>query len=99
MGRLSRIGWIYIGAVIVAAVIVLAAGPFTGLNWSQIGVLCLLLVACESSATLVSSRGLAWSANTMASLAAVVLCGPVGAALGSCGTLLGLRRGDRKSVV
>jgi HD superfamily phosphohydrolase YqeK len=93
VGRLSRIGWFYIGAVIAAAVIVLAAGPFTALNWSQIGVLCLLLVACESSATLVSSRGLAWSANTMASLAAVVLCGPVGAALVSCGTLLGLRRG------
>jgi HD superfamily phosphohydrolase YqeK len=93
VGRLSRIGWFYIGAVIAAAVIVLAAGPFTMLNWSQIGVLCLLLVACESSATLVSSRGLAWSANTMASLAAVVLCGPVGAALVSCGTLLGLRRG------
>jgi HD superfamily phosphohydrolase YqeK len=93
VGRLSRIGWFYIGAVIAAAVIVLAAGPFTALNWSQIGVLCLLLVACESSATLVSSRGLAWSANTMASLAAVVLCGPVGAALVSCGTLVGLRRG------
>ena len=93
MGRLSRIGWIYIGAVIMAAAIVLAAGPFTGLNWSQIGVLGLLLVACESAATLVSARGLAWSANTMASLAAVVLCGPVGAALVSCGTLLGLRRG------
>jgi HD superfamily phosphohydrolase YqeK len=93
VGRLSRIGWFYIGAVIAAAVIVLAAGPFTALNWSQIGVLCLLLVACESSATLISSRGLAWSANTMASLAAVVLCGPVGAALVSCGTLLGLRRG------
>ena len=29
----------------------------------------------------------------MASLAAVVLCGPVGAALVSCGTLLGVRRG------
>ena len=53
----------------------------------------LLLVACESSATLLNARGLAWSANTMASLAAVVLCGPVGAVLVSCGTLLGVRRG------
>jgi hypothetical protein len=93
VGKLSRIGWLYIGAVIAAAVIVLAAGPFTGLNWSQIAVLGVLLVACESTATLVSARGLAWSANTMASLAAVVLCGPVGAAVVSCGTLLGLRRG------
>ncbi|HEY0937810.1 MAG TPA: HD-GYP domain-containing protein [Trebonia sp.] len=93
MDRLSRIAWLYIGAVTAAAVVVLAAGPFTSLHWSQVAVLGLLVVACESAATLVSARGLAWSANTMASLAAVVLCGPVGAALVSCGTLLGLRRG------
>ncbi len=93
MGNLSRVGWVYIGAVVAAAVIVLAAGPYGALNWSQVGVLGLLLIACESAATLVSARGLAWSANTMASLAAVVLCGPAGAALVSCGTLFGLRRG------
>jgi HD superfamily phosphohydrolase YqeK len=93
VGRLSLIAWFYIGAVAVAATIVVAAGPFTGLDWTQIGVLGLLLIACESSATLLNTRGLAWSPNTMASLAAVVLCGPVGAALVSCGTLLGLRRG------
>jgi hypothetical protein len=91
--KLSRIAWLYVGAVLAAAVVVLAKGPFTGLNWSQIGVLSLLLVTCESSATLLNARGLAWSANTMAALAAVVLCGPVGAALVSCGTLLGVRRG------
>jgi HD superfamily phosphohydrolase YqeK len=91
--RLSRIAWLYIGAVIAAAVIVIAAGPFTMLHWKQVLALGLLLVACESAATLVNARGLAWSANTMASLAAVVLCGPVGAAVVSCGTLLGIRRG------
>ena len=93
MSKLSSIAWLYIGAVIAAAAIVLAKGPYTGLDWSQIGVLALLLVACESSATLLNARGLAWSANTMASLAAVVLCGPVGAAVVSCGTLFGIRRG------
>ncbi len=93
MDKLSRIAWLYIGAAVAAAVIVVVKGPYAGLNWSQIAVLGLLLVACESSATLLNPRGLAWSANTMASLAAVVLCGPVGAALVSCGTLLGIRRG------
>ena len=39
MRKLSRIAWLYIGAVVAAAAIVLGAGPFTGLNWSQIGVL------------------------------------------------------------
>ena len=92
-GNLPRVGWLYSGAVIIAAVVVLAAGPFAGLNWSQVAVLGLLLAVCESCATLVSARGLSWSANTMAALAAAVLCGPVGAAVVSCGTLLGLRRG------
>jgi HD superfamily phosphohydrolase YqeK len=91
--KLSRIAWLYVGAAAAAAVIVVVKGPYAGLDWSQIGVLGLLLVACESTATLLNARGLAWSANTMASLAAVVLCGPVGAALVSCGTLFGIRRG------
>ena len=93
MDKLSRIAWLYVGAAAAAAVIVVVKGPYAGLDWSQIGVLGLLLVACESTATLLNARGLAWSANTMASLAAVVLCGPVGAALVSCGTLFGIRRG------
>jgi hypothetical protein len=93
VGKLSRIALLYIGAVVAAAIVVVAVGPFDGLDWSEVGVLGLLLVACESSATYLNGRGLAWSANSIVSLAAVVLCGPVGAALvGSC-TLLGIRRG------
>jgi hypothetical protein len=91
--RLSRIALCYTSAVIIAAVIVIAAGPFTSLNWTQIGTLGLLLIACESAATRLNAGGLAWSPNTMASLAAVVLVGPVGAALVSCCTLFGVRRG------
>jgi hypothetical protein len=93
VSKFSRIAWLYIGVVVAAAAAVAAMGPYHGLDWSQIGVLGLLVVACESSATLLNPRGLAWSANTMASLAAVVLTGPVGAALVSCCTLLGVRRG------
>jgi HD superfamily phosphohydrolase YqeK len=93
VGKLSRIAWLYIGAVIAVAAIAIASGPFTGIQWSVVAALGLLLVACESTATLLNSRSLAWSANSIASLAAVVLIGPVGAALvGSC-TLLGIRRG------
>ena len=61
MGRLSRVAWLYIGAIVAAAVAVIAAGPFGGLDWVQVGALGLLLVACESSATLLNPRGLAWS--------------------------------------
>ena len=93
MGKLSRIAWLYIGAVIAAAAIAIARGPFAGIQWSVVAALGLLLVACESTATLLNSRSLAWSANSIASLAAVVLIGPVGAALVGCCTLLGIRRG------
>jgi HD domain len=53
----------------------------------------LLLIVSESMATVLKSRSLAWSATSIASLAAVVLTGPVGGALVACCTLLGIRRG------
>jgi hypothetical protein len=93
VSKFSRIAWLYIGSVIVAAVAVVALGQYRGLDWAAVVTLGLLVIACESSATLLTPRGLTWSANTMASLAAVVLTGPVGAALVSCCTLFGLRRG------
>jgi HD domain-containing protein len=91
--KLSRIAWLYIVAVIAAAVAVIAYGPFTGIQWPHVAVLGLLLIACESIATVLKSRSLAWSGNSIASLAAVVCCGPVGAAIVGCCTLLGIRRG------
>jgi HD superfamily phosphohydrolase YqeK len=93
VGRLSLIVWFYIGAVVAAAALAVAHGPFAGIRWDEVLLLGLLLIASESTATLLSTRSLAWSANSMASLAAVVLTGPVGAAVvGGC-TLLGIRRG------
>jgi len=92
VGKLSRIAWLYIGAVIAAAAIAVAWGPFTGIRWDQVAALGLLLIACESTATLLNSRSLAWSANSTASLASVILVGPVGAALVGCCTLFGIRR-------
>jgi hypothetical protein len=94
VGKLPRIAWLYIGAVIAAAGVAVARGPFSEVHWAQVAALGLLLAACESTATLLSSnRSIAWSANTIPCLAAVVLTGPVGAALVACCTLLGIRRG------
>jgi hypothetical protein len=93
VGKLSRIAWLYIGAVIAAAAVAVAWGPFSGIHWDQVAALGLLLIACESTATLLNSRSLAWSANSTASLASVILVGPVGAALVGCFTLFGIRRG------
>jgi len=96
VGKLSRIAWVYIGAVITAAAVEVARGPFSGayaIHWEQVAALGLLLAVCESSATLPSSRtSVAWSANTIPSLAAVVLTGPVGAALVGACTVFGVRR-------
>jgi HD superfamily phosphohydrolase YqeK len=93
VGRLSLTAWSYIGAVTAVAAVAVARGPFTGIHWNAVLALGLLLMASESTATLLSTRSLAWSANSMASLAAVVLTGPVGAALVGACTLLGIRRG------
>jgi hypothetical protein len=91
--KLPRIAWLYIGAVIAAAVLTVALGPFAEIQWDKVAALGLLLVACESTATLLRTRSLSWSSSSVASLAAVVLAGPVGAALVACCALLGLRSG------
>jgi HD superfamily phosphohydrolase YqeK len=93
VGKLSGIAWLYIAAVVIAAAALVARGPFSGINWAEVITLGLLLAASESTATLLRSRSLAWSSSSVASLAAVVLAGPVGAALVACCTLLGIRRG------
>jgi hypothetical protein len=93
VGKLSKIAWLYIAAVIIAAAVEVACGPYRGIHWAAVITLGLLLAAAESSATLLRSRSLAWSASSVVSLAAVVLTGPVGAALVACCTLLAIRRG------
>jgi len=79
--------------VIAAAVAAIAFGPFAGMDWAQVAALGLLVIVSESYATVLRSRSLAWSAVSIASLAAVVLVGPVGGALVGCCTLFSIRRG------
>ena len=89
---MARVSWApvaYIGAVVAAAIVCVARGPLDGIDWRQVAVLGLLLVACESMGTMVRARNVTWSPNTAAILAAVVLVGPVGAALvGSCALIV-----------
>jgi len=85
LSRLPRIARIYIGVVVVAAAVLIARGPFTSIDWVTVVVLGLLVIICESTATKLSAGNQAWSANSAAVLAAVVLVGPVGAAIvGGC---------------
>jgi hypothetical protein len=94
---LARLSWparLYIGAIVVAAAVLLIRGPFGGLAWwREVAVLGVLLVVFESTATLLRPKELAWSPSPIATLAAAVLVGPVGAALVGACTAFGLRRG------
>ena len=93
MGKLSRVALLYIGAVVVSAVVLVARGPFTGLRWQYVVFLGILVIVSESRATQLRKGQLTWSSSSAAMLASVVLVGPVGAAIVGACTALGLRRG------
>src|SRR5712692_5415023 len=56
-------------------------------------VLAILFLVCDSTPTTLTSRQSAWSPSSSATLAAVVLLGPLGAALVAATSLLSMRRG------
>jgi hypothetical protein len=60
--------------------------------WMALGVLMLLFLICESTPTPLAARQSAWSPSSSATLAAVVLLGPIGAALVGAVSVLSLRR-------
>jgi len=95
MGRVSRAAWIYIAAVVIAAASVVAprfsAHPMPRW-WVELGVLMLLFLICDSTPTPLAARQAAWSPSSSATLAAVVLLGPLGAALVGAVSLISLRR-------
>jgi hypothetical protein len=94
---LARLSWaarLYVGTIVVLAGVLIFRGPFGGASWwRDVAVLGVLLVVFESTATLLRPRELAWSPSPIATLAAVVLVGPVGAGLVGACTVFGLRRG------
>jgi hypothetical protein len=96
MGRVSRAAWIYIAAVVIAAVAVVAprlAGPAMDTAWwTGLAVIMLLFLICDSTPTPLAARQSAWSPSSSATLAAVVLLGPAGAALVGAVSVLSLRR-------
>jgi hypothetical protein len=91
--KLSRVALLYISAVVVSAVVLVARGPFTGLRWQYVVFLGILVIVSESRATQLRKGQLTWSSSSAAMLASVVLAGPVGAAIVGACTALGVRRG------
>jgi len=95
VGRVSRAAWLYIAAVVIVAVALIAPMRFDAhgyLWWVELGVLQLLFLICDSSPTPLASRQSAWSPSSSATLAAVVLLGPAGAGLVGGISVFSLRR-------
>ena len=81
----SRVAWLYTTVVVGSAVALVALTPLPAeagtRYWTDLLILQLLFLICASTPTPVAARQSAWSPSSAASLAAVVLLGPVGAAL------------------
>ena len=100
MSRLSRAAWLYMAVVVTASVLLLAHVLVPDLDWDAdyrlswtLLVLAVLFMICDSTPTTLTSRQSAWSPSSAATLAAVVLLGPGGAALVGATSLISLRRG------
>jgi hypothetical protein len=95
MIRVSRAAWFYIAAVAVAAVVLVVpslSGPMGPGWWIRLGVLMALFLICHASPTQLVAGQSAWSPSSSATLAAVVLLGPAGAALVGAVSVLSPRR-------
>jgi hypothetical protein len=90
----SRIAWLYTALVVGAAVTLVTLSTPRDLParfWADLIVLQLLFLVCDSTPALMAARQSSWSPSTAASLAAVVLVGPFGAALVGAVSVLSLR--------
>ena len=95
----SRAALVYIGLVVLATAALVAKTPLMmtpGMHpLLDLVVLQLLFLACDSSPTPLASRQTKWSPSSSATLAAVVLLGPVAAAMVGAVAVLSLRRERR----
>jgi HD superfamily phosphohydrolase YqeK len=98
---LRALSWparLYIALVVASGAAVIAIGPFRGISVPTLLVLAVLFMVCESAPAILTPNGIlvphrvSWTPSTAATLAAVVLLGPVGAALVGTVTALTLLR-------
>jgi hypothetical protein len=95
MGKMSRAAWLYTGVIVILAAALIAPAHFDAHGtawWIDLSVLRLLFLICDSTPTPLASRQSAWSPSSSATLAAVVLLGPAGAALVGVISVFSLRR-------
>jgi HD domain len=95
MSRVSWAAWFYIAAVAAAAAALIVPRLSASMStnwWIQLGVLMILFLICHAAPTQLVAGQSAWSPSSSASLAAVVLLGPVGAGLVGAVSVLSPRR-------
>jgi HD domain-containing protein len=98
---LSPAAWLFVALVVATAAAALIQALRTDADtdgaWTRSGatlaVLALLFLVCDSTPTTLTSRQSAWSPSSSATLAAVVLLGPLGAMAVGATSLLSVRRG------
>ncbi|MGH3404692.1 MAG: HD-GYP domain-containing protein, partial [Streptosporangiaceae bacterium] len=91
----SRVAWLYTALVVGSAAALTAVTPLHSHHkyfWLDLVILQLLFLICDCPPAPLASRQSAWSPSSAATLAGVVLLGPVGAALVGAVALLSLRR-------
>src|SRR5882724_1460344 len=90
----SRVAWVYTAAVVACAAALVAVTPLpTGQRdfVPNLIILQLLFLICDSTPTPLAARQSTWSPSSAATLAAVVLLGPAGAALVGAVSVLSLQ--------
>ncbi len=98
--RLSLAAWLYVAVVVAAAAAVLMQALSTDADTDNaisrsgttLAVLALLFLVCDSTPTTLTSSQSAWSPSSAATLAAVVLIGPLGAMAVGATSVLSVRR-------
>jgi hypothetical protein len=93
----SRAAWLYIGLVVLATAALVDATPFVmheqvHIFWRDLIILQVLFLICDSTPAPLVSRQTKWSPSSAATLAAVVLLGPVAAALVGAVSVLSIKR-------
>ncbi len=84
---------VYVGIIVVSAVTIVLVGPYSGIDLKTLVLVAVLFVVAESISTIVVSNGkMGMSPSSAVSLAAVVLVGPVGAAVVGFASCLTIRK-------
>ncbi|HEY2508757.1 MAG TPA: HD-GYP domain-containing protein [Streptosporangiaceae bacterium] len=95
----SRVAWLFIGLVVVVTALLVASASMVGPVWPAhfihpvraLIVLQLLFLICDSARTPFAGRQAEWSPSSSATLAAVVLLGPVPAAMVGAVSVISMR--------